>query len=372
MHGLKKLHWSLFAILLSSGISQVAEATVLQDQKVRQHGGWYAEVEGFHAKAADSLLSTLPFASTDLFILPIVTASTVFTSTDHVIHTFHPEWNCGYRLALGYDFPSCSCCTYGFSLEYTHHKVDDDRHLRGFINPNFLPALDDFYGNFDADATAADASYDFKYHSIDLLGHKNFTVCNCVDVQLFAGARYSRIKEDLHRHLFVEDEFIDDVLGAGFTASDFIHDYDSKFNGLGPRVGFNAFYQVACGFGLVTEFATDLLFGYSDSSFFERNIDTNLVDGTLLVDEDVTHVHQDHNANVVPGLSGKVGLAYHATFRNCSSLAVELGYRGEKFFGALDHSSLVFPVDFDAGFIKDGVYHDYSISGPYLSISFHA
>jgi hypothetical protein len=74
---------------------------------------------------------------------------------------------------------------------------------------------------------------------------------------------------------------------------------------------------------------------------------------------------------VVPGLSGKVGLAYRGVFCNCSSLVIEAGYRGDKYFGVAQDSSF---VQFDnSGFNldKDATHHDFSIAGPYISVSFH-
>lgn len=372
MNGLKKKSLSLGSLLLATSITQVAHATVIQDQCVRQHGGWYVEVEPFWARAKDSLLTTLPFAETNINEFEFTPTGT-FSSRDNRAHTFDSDYEWGYRVAVGYDFPSCTCCTYGFSLEYTYHKAEDDRHIGPFVNSDGAPALFSFFSFFGPDTTNADANYDFKYYAIDLLGHRTSTICNCVDLQFFAGARYVRLKEDHHRHLFVPDELVDDAFDTGSDVSDFFSDHKTRFDGVGPRVGFNVFYQFAHGFGLVTEAAGNLVFGCSDSEYSESISEFfSLGDDDVGVFEGTHHNKVDRHANVVPGLSGKVALAYRATFRNCSSLAIEAGYRGDKYFGIADHSTIVFPDAFDEGFNKDGVYHDYDLSGPYISISFHA
>ncbi|MBA2653554.1 MAG: hypothetical protein H0U71_00615 [Gammaproteobacteria bacterium] len=168
------------------------------------------------------------------------------------------------------------------------------------------------------------------------------------------------------------DEFFLAAFDTGSDLSDSFYDHESKFCGIGPRVGVNVFYQVANNFGLVTEVAGNLLFGKSDSDYSERIRDVEDGGaGTVDIFEGTHNTHQDDHCNVVPVLSGKVGLAYHATLRNCSTLGIEIGCRGDKYFGIADHSSLVIPDSFTAGFIKDGTYHDFDISGPYLNVSFH-
>lgn len=365
MERFNKFHMSLVTLFLSTTVVSSASA-IAPSQQVRQHGGWYVEVEPFYAKAKDTLLSTLPFAETS--VETFFEDDIELEREDSILHTFRPGRKWGFRVAAGYDFPSCNCCTYGFSLEYTYLKIDDNQRLTNFVDEDFEPALDDHYGFFDADATDANVNLEYKYHAVDLLGHKNLSVCGCVDLQLFSGARYVHLKEELNRHLFVNADLFDDVISEDNTASDFFSNYNAKFDGLGPRVGVNAFYPVACGVGIVTEVAGDLLFGVSRSDYSERLRD--VFDEGETVFEGRFHEHNKSDAHVVPGLSGKVGLAYRTVFCNCSSVSVELGYRGDKYFGIGYHSALVNPVDFDAGFVKDGSFHDFDISGPYLNLTY--
>ncbi len=362
MTGLKKLHLLLVPVLLASA---VASASTISDQ-ARRHGGAYFQVEAFDARVGDTLLSSLPFAHT--LDITGVLPSTVLSD----FHYFKNDNDWGWHLAAGYDYPSCTCCNYGFSLEFTWFRSDDDKHLAGFINEDGEPVLVPVTSFFGFGATDVNASFDTRYHAIDLLGHQNRTFCNCVDVQFFAGARYVNFKENYDTHFFTPDDLADDVLAAGSTVSDYFAHHRAKFDGLGPRVGFNVDYNVYCGFGLFTELAGNLVFGRSDSDWHDAIETTDLVDGVATLISTGENFNKSHkNGFAVPGLSGKVALTYRTAFCNCSSLSVELGYRGDKYFGIANHSSLVRFGAVAANYIKDGNYHDFDVSGPYVAVTYH-
>lgn len=359
MSGLKKLRLLLIPILVSGAVSQAADATALS-QQARARGGCYVELEPFLARSTDSLLTTLPFAVT------VVTSISDFTRVDYY---FDKKWQWGFRAAAGYDFPSCSSCNYGFSLEYTWHRSDQDKSLENVISPTFTPSAFPITSviEFFPGGTTALANYDFRYHAIDLLAHQNSTFCNCVDVQFFGGFRYVRLREDLSSHFFVTEQFVQDVISSFGFVNDFSNNLESKFEGIGPRLGVNVFYNITNNVGLVTEFAGNLIFGTSENNYFELILtDGPEVDITRSSDN-----HEDKRGLVVPALSGKVGLAYRASLCNCSTLAVELGIRGDKYFDIANHSSYVGPTQFDLRGVRDGSYHDFDIFGPYLSVSYH-
>jgi hypothetical protein len=364
MTGLKKLHLLLVPVLLAS---VVANASTIADQ-TRRHGGAYVQLEAFDAKLGDSLLSAMPFVNIFSATIPVAGPTIVFNDD----RNFKNDCDWGYRIAAGYDFPSCTCCNYGFSLEYTWYRSDNDQHLADFITEADLPLLSPFVGFFGADTTNVDAHYDTKYHAIDLLGHQNRTFCNCVDVQFFAGGRYVNFKENFDTHFFVPDDLADDVLSVT-DLDEYFSNHRAKFDGVGPRVGFNIAYNVFNNFGILTEIGGDLIFGRSDSDWRENLLTQDLVGGVIADTLIGTNTYNAHKHGlIVPGLSGKFALTYRTAFCNCSSLSVELGYRGDKYFNIANHSSLVvFGPTGDANFVKDGNYHDFDVSGPYLSVAYH-
>src|SRR5688572_9441312 len=110
--------------LLLGGI--LAAGTILSaDARPYRHcGGWYVELEGFHLKANDTLLSNVPFAITDV-------EEDGFE--EEISHHIDPDYAWGYRIAVGYDNPSCCCDYTGFTVEYTRWDHEDSDHLVDFV-----------------------------------------------------------------------------------------------------------------------------------------------------------------------------------------------------------------------------------------------
>lgn len=368
MTGLKKLQLCLFTLCLTAGVVDSAQA-IATDKRVRQHGGWYVEGEGFYARANDSFLTNYPFA--EFFSGTSVTTPGVITFTNSTnVLRFDPEHDWGYKIAAGYDYASCTCCNYGFSLEYTHFDNDRSHLIFGGLNGENEPVIQTFNSVFSATFTTVDANYDTRFNSLDLLGHKNFTVCNCVDMQLFAGARYVNLKQSWNDVFSDDPDLVDEIIGAGVAISSSRIHFDNKFDGAGPRFGANAFYQVAPGFGLVTELAGNLIFGSSKSRYSEVFHSVINSEPGFDFNNDFTNDQPRHELTV-PSLSGKIGLAYRAVFRNCSSFVIEAGYRGEKYFGISDLTSFTSSLEENSANDKSAQYHDFSFSGPYVNLSYH-
>lgn len=348
-------------------------------------GGWYASLEGFHGHAHDTLLSKLPFALEQGF------GENGSGEGDETFNFFHinPDKAWGWRAAVGYDFPSCTCDNYGFSLEYTHFDHGDDGHVNKLnsevigddeINPFIFPILSSA-DKEDSFFDVANAHLNTRYDTLDVLGHKNIVACN-LQLQVFGGVRYLRIRENYDVHYGPTEFFFE---GEGETEGfDDNVNFNNRFNGIGPRVGANMFYNVYCGFGVAGELAGSLLFGRNESdlneAFLERSFDEEF-------ESEGQFIHNHHHDNdwdyVVPGISGKVALAYKTCFCNNASLQVELGFRGDKYFNVIDNSALVQSLNIaqivrqgqffncDAFLDKNATYHDFSIAGPYLAVTYH-
>lgn len=364
MKGMKKLNFCMLSILIATtAVSAQADIFTLRSAK---HGGAYVSLEGFRGDGTDTFISNFPFAR----VVSFDQASPTLFYNERVLQ-FDPDSEWGYRIAIGYDFCSCCPCNYGFSLEYTHFDSDD--HQRAEIARStvstitqaivpfntFLPALTNNI------FSAVTAQFDTRYDTVDLLGHQNRVLCNCVEAQFFIGARYLRFREELDQHFFESSPGTTaDPLNSDLTAH-----FSNRFTGIGPRVGVAAFYPLVKGFGISTEVAGNLLFGCTRSQYSE-DLSSNAV--TIVFTDEETFRNDPHDrAKFVPGWSGKVSLAYHADFCNRSSLTVEVGYRGDKYYEVSDVRAIVgLPLtSFNA--IKNEIYHDFEITGPYASISYH-
>jgi hypothetical protein len=373
----KKLQLSFVTLFLMAGATS-AQA-IAPDKSVRACGGWYVEAEPFWARQTDTLISTLPFAANTILSMGQV-ASGIGTVN---FYYYRPDHDFGFRLAAGYDFCGTNCCNFGFSLEYTHLDTNNDKSIQspflvggaGALVPALVPYASASFLSF-AGANNADTSLDFKYDTVDLLGHKNWTICNCVDVQAFAGARYVRFRENFHTHFYNNPTDAAILLDEVGLSEDFKQNFDTRSDGVGPRVGFNVFYPVAKGFGLATEVAGNLLYNETRSDYSELLLLTS----PLVLENNFSQIRLDQSRlnRIVPGLSGKVSVVYRTFFCNRSSLTVEAGYRGDKYFDLSNLGPFVQAVNGTAGgalgsapFVTSGVYHDVDISGPFLSISYH-
>lgn len=375
MTGLKKLQLSLVTLFVSTAVCVSAQAAV-QDMKKAKCGGFYAELEPFYARSSDSFLNTTPFAWSDASTFEIGPASILRNK----FYSFDPDWNWGVRIGIGYDYPSSECCNYGVALDYTYFDSRDNQRVNGIFDTEIdlpiEPALYPYISNQSPDELAftnVDANLKERYHTLDLLAYRNTLACNCINLQFFTGARYFKLTEEFNENFYVDAQFLDSTPFLGDRAS---FRFKNNFDGVGPRVGVNGFYPLACNFGINVQFAANLIYGCSQSQYHASQEDFNL--GLVTERAEVNSV-SNSKAHFIPGLSGKVGLSYRLAFNNCScsSMSVELGYRGDKYFNAAE-TAAVSRVTSDRpsdGYTpisaSDGPYADFDLTGPYLNISFH-
>lgn len=363
MRGIKKLCSLFFIILLTMTVT--AQADVFTP-KVSRHGGAYISLEGFNAEGNDTFISNQPFG----VVMIAHTAAPDFTADNRNLN-FNTDTDWGYRIAVGYDYRSCCPCNYGFSLEYMHYHTNeyDSFTLEPRTSLETTRVVVPIDANlpvfFSRDFTAVNARFSSKYDTVDLLAHHNRVLCQCVDAQFFLGARYLNLKQDWHSQF---TETVSPVL-INTTNEELLLNFKNRFHGIGPRVGIAGFYPFYCNFGVSAEVAGNLLFGCTNSEFTEHFTGQDLLTGST----EVSSFRDEgrDRAKFVPAWSGKVALAYHADFCNCSGLTVEVGYRGDKYYEISDVRAWVQAIPGDSAQIKNGLYHDYEITGPYLSVSYH-
>jgi hypothetical protein len=116
MSGTRRLQWFLLAMFVTTAFISNVHAIAL-DCRVKQHGGWYVEAKGFDARMHESLFSSFPFAESEISTVNSAIDGTVTSKiiTDSLYH-FNPKERWGWSAALGYDFPTCSCCAYVVAL----------------------------------------------------------------------------------------------------------------------------------------------------------------------------------------------------------------------------------------------------------------
>jgi hypothetical protein len=171
------------------------------------------------------------------------------------------------------------------------------------------------------------------------------------------------------------------TLTLAVEVEDILH-RKSRFEGWGPRIGFDLNYQLCGGFGFVGSVATSLLVGHVNNEVnehligsgtfedsenivgFDVNLNTiNFQNSFFNSVDDIITIHHPEETRVVPNIDLKLGVDYTYQFCNCSHtrLTVEAGYEVSHFFNAIDK--------FEINDVSNqGKTLDVSFDGPYVSV----
>lgn len=334
----------------------VANATV------NYNGGWYLQVEPFYAKITDNLLTN------SIFAVKVADPAIQGDFKEEYHKEAESQW-AGY-LELGYDFPSCTCNTYGIAigyefinLDHTSRIANDARNEAGL--PVLAPAeFIDITDEATAKFSKAQSTFEQNLHTIDLLAKKHYYLANCSQLTMFGGIEYFQFKEDLKNQY----DFHGDIEEVTVTNLYTIH-FENRLNTIGPHLGAALVYPFGCGFGLTGQLAGSLLYGESKSSF--HNFHHLSPDSVLGETTELSSFnHNDYTAHFVPVLSGKVGVNYQLKLR-CVSLLLEAGYKGDRYYQAAND------VAYQQLLAGDDInstcnYQDVTVAGPYFSVTLHS
>jgi hypothetical protein len=260
-----------------------------------------------------------------------------------------PNYDFGFRVGLGYVFPNSGN---DVQLNWTHFHHSTDASV-------VTPDLTQVSGiSIDPNNSTQNGSVDFRYDAVDLDVGQYISIGTRLQTRLFFGVRGAELRKELTTTSFDNSAPAIDMIAS--TSN-------SKFIGIGPRVGIDSRYHIADCFGLVGHFATALLVG---------NVD---VDGTHTESSNGSAIANSFTANtqtrVVPAFDAKLGLDYTFPFNrnevSGSSMTVEAGYQVTQYVDAFD--SVSFSSSSDKG--VSNTFPSTSTSsvgfhGPYLSLNF--
>lgn len=338
------------------------------------------------------------------------TASATFIDTGFQASAFETsqfltndsDYNFGFRIGLGYVFPDSGN---DVQLAWTHfnHTNSDDTLVFGvtpsfsdeiFISPTFFTSGIFTYELFGTDSASASSSIDYGYDAVDLDVGQYLSIGTRLTTRLFAGLRYAQVKSNLTNNYAVfqergEIEPDSDFFTFTTYESDIL---DSKFNGIGPRFGVDASYNVWDCFGVVGHFSAALLVGRvqsSSSSYLNSqeveevfNGEGTLVDTLTFTFNNFATLASDNVTRVVPAFDAKVGIDYSWPINNdASRLSIEAGWQVTEYINAVDRLTvdpIAFGVDSVAASsqsISNGIDFERTTSsvgfnGPYLNINF--
>jgi len=293
-----------------------------------------------------NLKSGLELTLEGLYIKPsnsdLVYANTTSgTSTNINIYqnAVKPAYNFGFGVGLGYVFPNSGN---DVQVKWTHFNHDTSN----TINLNPVPA-----------GTVANRSSNasFKQEAMDLDVGQYMSIGTRLQTRLFAGLRGVQLGNDVTMNQVVTDQEQSSTIAGTFN---------SKFTGIGPRVGIDTSYHVGDGFGVAAHLATALLVGQVETGA-NGVLTTQKGSETLIT---VASATTDKQTRVVPAFDAKLGVNYSVPFKNnASSMTIEAGYQVTQYVGAIDRVHVASADDLSNATLKTS---SVGFSGPYLSLNF--
>lgn len=158
-------------------------------------------------------------------------------------------------------------------------------------------------------------------------------------------------------------------------------DVPTQFTGAGPQLGFDFDYKIQCGFRFVGNARSSLFVGtFKNSTTYSTQSYVLGLLGDQNPNIQTTTVY--NKGGVVPGLEGKLGVAYEHLFDGNYWLKVEAGYQAQVYVNAIRSVDMGSEVSLAAagsvGSAATGVYartfdrtvSDFALAGPYATLDF--
>ncbi|MEO8560139.1 MAG: Lpg1974 family pore-forming outer membrane protein, partial [Rhodospirillales bacterium] len=191
-----------------------------------------------------------------------------------------------------------------------------------------------------------------NYVAVDFEAGYNMPIGGMSNFRVFGGVRFAYLSQKAKGS-------VDHAL-FGSTYFDYSGQRKTTFTGVGPRIGANAVLAIgSSGFNVFGGASGALLIGrYKDQRKFDF-LGTNGSDGD--------YSYNDRSkTKIIPNVEGEIGVGYN--FGGSTKVGLQIGYRGEAFFGAATKGHVIGPYD------KEPSKGDYLIHGPFarLTVAFGA
>lgn len=321
-------------------------------------------------------------------------------------HGICPDYDSAFSVGLGYLF---NCGRNDVTVTYTRLYTTDHSHVAAqgsgglwvtYGHPRFTQwrlnnaaFIANFTNTTGIPAEAA-ARVRFEYNMVDgVIGARTTKGCD-LWLRGYVGLRWAQIRlnKAVDYQGSIAGIFISEDPGTSFAESNgfaaaFQADPHSRAEvwGVGPRVGLDLRYAIACGFGVGAHCGVSLLVGETSYRFAER-IEYNDLDfathaaGTEISDDvnvpftgllddlfgestsqttDVTH---NAHCHLIPEVDARLGLNYLFCCGDCFSLMLEVGWEFVSYINALARVAF----DDETGHSRE-VCESYNMDGLYVS-----
>jgi hypothetical protein len=277
------------------------------------------------------------------------------------IYEIHPDYHFGFDVDLDVIFHKANTnlmlnWEHFHSSDSSSKKVASEDMLGPFfeIGPNASP-YNKAHGKVHFRFDEANVDYGLLVNFGDRM-----------QANLFAGVSYAYIKETLTSKYFSPDDT--------YTRSIKV---PSRFSGAGPQVGFNFSYRIIDGFHLTGDAAASLLVGSMKNHTSYKSVSPEL-EPLDITPPNKQSTRVTKRTQVVPGLEGKLGLAYSYTFRKHYMISLEAGYEAQIYINALQSVDMGSQVPLNSVTAASvGVFartfqrslSNFALAGPYITLS---
>ncbi len=359
---IKKIIPALF-LVLSSAAALAAQTNnsmpIASDMNLiapHQEGSWSFGLQASHLEP-DTDYNYFHLASDTPDFFPILDGDSVYTVGS--------DYNWGWGADISYHFPGNGRdVNLAFTQLNTSHSdsATDPNRAITFASP---PIVFSQSGKHSAEV-------DTNYNAADLTFGQLIEIGQRLSLHPFAGLRYASI--DYKAESQRDDTYnfnIEFGPGIGVTFTDNTKDestWESDFQGLGPRFGSDAEFNLGRGFSLRSTLGLSLLVG--DLDVREKGSANELVTlsfefppfppGSIILSDQTTNTNNEiqTNTRVVPEADAKLSAVYKTDVNNNYSLSFEAGYQVTNYFDAVENS-VMSTQD------TSTQYSNYFIQGPY-------
>jgi hypothetical protein len=288
-------------------------------------------------------------------------------SPSWVIPEISPDYHFGFDVGIAGIFHGAKST---LMLNWERYHSPNDSNSKTVSNDQFM--IGPFF-EIGPDASVykkAKGSVHFHFDEVNLDYGTFVNFGERFHANLFAGVSYTRIVQKRFTHF--QDLSEDTVRTIKVP---------SKFNGAGPQFGLDFTYKIVNGFQFVGKARGTLYVGTFDNRTRYSTRSTDLA--TLGdINPNIQSTKVKDKMGIVPGLEGKLGLAYELLFRRHYMFKLEAGYQAQIYINSIRSIDMGSEVALAAigsvGSASTGVYarsfertvSDFGLAGPYVTVEF--
>jgi len=252
------------------------------------------------------------------YIDQVTTDGTQVTRTEEFDADPHFKWNCGYRVAAGYQF--------------VRSNWEIDAYWTSFQGTSSRDSTEDV-------DTINTGKYKVRLNQLDVDLAYNLPLCPSFILKPFVGVRGARIHQSLNAQLTTDITFSPTSLATETR----ILDDSQKFCGIGPILGLEGGWNLGCGFGVYGSAIGGVLYGIDKVHFNDTDIFTAPISKQIFS----LNNRNIHEFNCTLDLA--IGLSWQTCVYDGFQLTLKLDFEHHEYFNQNKFSATRGDLCFDGG-----------------------